>query len=243
MTKTPKHLIIVSSYKAPKYIKQCLECLAKTTDLSKNKVVVIDDASELPTIRVLKSLEKKYPLIKFLYNKNNISKPSSVNRVLSQYPQMDYYTILDQDVFIKTKNWDMILLKAHQVFHDKAILGAFTHEPGFPFKKGGYHFLDPYPFWTLAGRFFSFSHQIFKKLGYFYDRSYRHEDREYCFRAYLAGFKWYYLTDIKAKTILHKLTERRRFELGRGVRENKAIQRQRNQYLMLTHHVYYSPKN
>jgi len=240
--KVSKHLIIITSYKAPQYIKRCLERLVKTIDLKKNKVVIIDDASGLPTVRVLKSLGKKYPLIKFYYIKKNISKPGSINRALSKFPNMDYYTILDQDVFIKTKNWDKIILKAHKVFHDKAILGAFTHEKGYPFKKGGLHFLDPYPFWTLAGRFLSFSKKIFKKLGYFYDKSYRHEDREYCFRAYLAGFRWYYITNIKARTVLHELTKRRRLELSRGVEENKTIQRKHNHYLMLTHDIYYSPK-
>lgn len=240
--KNKKHLIIITSYRAPELIKKCLESLVRTLDLKENKIVVVDDGSDQPTVRVLKKFEEKFPAISFIYNKKNISKPRSVNNVLKKFPNMDYYTILDQDVFIKTKNWDNILFKAHKVLKDEAILGAFTHEKGFPFKKGGIEFLDPYPFWTLAGRFFSFSKKIFKKLGYFYDLSYRHEDREYCFRAYMAGFKWYYLTNIKASTVIHPLTKRRRFELNRGRKEEKVIQQKRNEYLMLTHDVYYSPK-
>jgi len=236
-----KHLIIITSYKAPALIKKCLDNLALTTDLNSNKIVLVDDASDFKTVKVLKKLEKEHQQIKFVYNKKNISKPRSINNVLRKNLNIDYYTILDQDVFIKTKNWDKILFKAHQVFNNKAILGAFTHEKGYSFQKGGFNFMDPYPFWTLAGRFFSFSKKIFNKLGYLYDKSYRHEDREYCFRAYMAGFKWYYLTDIKASTVIHSLTKRRKFELERGKKEEKSIQKKRNQYLMLTHNIYYSP--
>ncbi|MDZ7798118.1 MAG: glycosyltransferase [Patescibacteria group bacterium] len=236
-----KHLIIITSYRAPKLIKKCLDNLVLTTNLNSNKIVLVDDASDFKTTKILKKLEEKYPQINFVYNKKNISKPCSVNNVLRKNSNMDYYTILDQDVFIKTKNWDKILFKAHQVFKDKAILGVFTQEKGYSFQKGGFNFMDPYPFWTLAGRFFSFSKKIFSKLGYLYDKSYRHEDREYCFRAYLAGFRWYYLRDIKASTVIHSLTKRRKFELKRGEKEEKIIQKKRNQYLMLTHDIYYSP--
>jgi len=240
-SKQAKHLIIVTSYKAPQFIKKCVESLDRTINPKFSQVVVVDDGSDPKTRKIVKSLENRFPNFYFVFNKKNIGKPRSVNNILRRYQKMEYYTILDQDVFIRTKNWDRLLFKAHQVFNNRAILGAYTLEKGFPFRKGSFHFLDPYPFWTLAGRFFSFSSEIFNKLGYLYDKSFRHEDREYCWRAYLAGYKWYYLTDIKAKTIDHPLTKRRRFELNRGVQENKAIQRRRNNYLMLTHDIYYNP--
>lgn len=239
--KKPKHLIIMSTFNGKRYIKQCLNSLIKTTNLETNKIVIVDDNSRDSTRQILKIFRKKHPQITFIFNRKNISKPKNINLILRQFSNFDYYTILDQDVIIYTKNWSKLLFEAHRDFHNKAILGVFTHERGFPFIKNGRHYLDPYPFWTLAGRFFSFHKTIFKKLGYLFDKSYRHEDREYCFRAYIAGFHWYYNTDIKARTFIHPLTPARRRQLAKGRKEEKIIQRKRNDYLMLTHKIYYQP--
>lgn len=237
-----KHFIIIPVYNEPRQTKKCLDALTKNTDLDKNKLCIVDDASNQETKNLLEEFQQKYPQTTLLKNKKNIGKPKSINNAIYLFPNIDYYTIIDNDVIIKTKNWPKILFACHRDFQNRAILGAFTAEKGYAFSKNGHHYYDPYPFLNLAGRFFSIPKKIFKKLGYFYDKGYRHEDAEYCRRAAIAGFRWYYIRDIKAKTLNKDLTHDRKRILKKDYKERKDLWIKRNEYLMRTHDFYYIPK-
>lgn len=236
-----KHLIIVPIYNNPRLTRRCLESLVLNTDLKKNLLYFINDGSNKQTKAYLEKFHSKHPETLLHRNSKNIGKPESVNQTLKKFPKMDYYTIIDNDVYLKSKNWVITLIKAHQDWHDKAILGAYTYLGGFPFTKNGRHYLDPWPYWTLAGCFFSFSQKIFRTLGYFYDDGYRSEDADYCRRAYLGGFKWFYLTDIKAGISGYKHSTERQRMVKKDIYEKKKRGKWYD-YVMKTHKIYYSPK-
>lgn len=238
----PKHLIIVPVYNDPEQTKKCLNSLVKNTDLNKNQLCIVDDGSNQETKNLLRKFQQRYPQINLLENKRNLGKPKSINNAIFLFPNIDYYTIIDNDVIIKTKNWPKILFSCHRDFNNNAILGAFTAEKGYAFIKNKHHYYDPYPFLNLAGRFFSIPKKIFKKLGYFYDKGYRHEDAEYCRRAAIAGFHWYYIRDIKAKTFNKDLTLARKRILKKDYKERKDLWVKRNEYLMRTHDLYHIPE-
>ena len=151
---------------------------------------------------------------------------------------MDYYTVIDNDVVIKSKNWVRVLLNGHRDWNNGVILGAYTYMTGFAFTKNSRHYLDPWPYWNLAGCFFSFSRKIFRTLGYFSDVSRRSEDADYCRRAYLAGFRWFYMTDIKASISGYKDSKERK-RLARFHIWEQRKHRRYSDYVMLTHDFYY----
>jgi len=235
-----KHLVIIPIYNRPQLAKKCIESILRTTDLKKNKVVLVDDGSKKYTKQMLNRYQEKG--FEVVLNKNNKGKPRRVNEAMHKYPKMDYYTILDSDIEIITKNWIGILLKAHKDWQNKVILGGYSYMTGYSFKKKGITYLDPWPFWNLAGCFFSFSQKVFKEVGYFHDQSYRHEDADYCRRAYLAGFKWFYIKDIKAK-ITGKKTEQEKARIRKKQYHfgDKAHRRWADQ-VMTSHNIYYKPK-
>ncbi|MCH7492744.1 glycosyltransferase, partial [Patescibacteria group bacterium] len=193
------------------------------------------------TRKVVQSFCARHPEIILHRNKKNLGKPKSVNIALRHFPAMDYYTIIDNDTTIKSKNWTTKLFQAHRDWNNQSILGAKTYMDGFPIIKNGRQYLDPWPFWNLAGCFFSFPKKIFKKLGYFFDKSHRSEDADYCRRAYLAGFHWYYVPAIKA-TVSHYKHHRERMLLRRRELIQMGIRRKWSDYVMRTHQVYYPPR-
>jgi len=236
-----KHLIIVTIYNKPSLTKRCLESIVRTTDLISHKLFLIDDHSNALTQKVVQSFCARHPEVILHRNQKNLGKPKSVNIALRHFPTMDYYTIIDNDVIIQNKNWTTKLFQAHRDWNDQSILGAKTYMDGFPIIKNGRQYLDPWPFWNLAGCFFSFSKKIFKKLGYFFDKSHRSEDADYCRRAYLAGFHWYYTSAIRA-TVSHYKHHRERMLLRRRELMQMDIRRKWSDYVMRTHRVYYPPR-
>lgn len=132
-----KHLIIIPVYNKPKLTKRCIKSLIRTTDSKNNLLFLIDDSSHNQTKTLLQKFQYHYPDILLHHNQKNLGKPKSINFVLKQFPQMDYYTIIDNDVYLKTKDWAKILIKAHQDWHNRAILGAYTYMTGFPLTKNG----------------------------------------------------------------------------------------------------------
>lgn len=236
-----RHLIIVPVYNKPLLTRRCLESLVRNMDLKRNTLFVVDDHSDGKTRRLLASFKTAHPDVLLHRNAKNLGKPKSVNLALRRNPRMDYYTIIDNDVTIRSRDWVSMLLKAHKDWNDRAILGAYTYMTGYAFTKNGRHYLDPWPFWNLAGCFFSFSQKIFRTLGYFSDVSRRSEDADYCRRARLAGFRWFYVKDIKATISAYKDPKEQRRLTGFQRFEEQKRKRYAT-YVMTTHDVYYPPK-
>ncbi len=238
-----KQLIIMPVHNAPDYTKKSLEALARTTDLTANQLCVIDDSSRAETQEVLLKFKKAHPEIRLFANKKNSGKPASVDAIMHLFPKAPYFTIIDNDVVIQSKNWVETLLKCHKIFNNTYILGAHIQEDGFPFKKSGYHFLEPYPYMNLAGNFFSIPNKIFQTAGYLFDGGYRHEDAEYCRRASLAGFRWAYIKEIKAETYKLPDTHPDRATLLKvDATERLTIYKKRMLHMMTTREIYYQPK-
>ncbi|MFH0828917.1 MAG: glycosyltransferase [Candidatus Kerfeldbacteria bacterium] len=236
-----KHLIIVCVYNKPTLTRRCIGSLVRTTDLKKSTLLIADDHSDLKTRTAIQKLIAKNPAILLQRNEKNIGKPKSVNVALRRYPRMDYYTILDNDVTIQSSNWVDTLMKAHRDWQDKAILGAYTYMSGFALAKNGRHYLDPWPYWNLAGCFFSFSKQVFGKLGYLSAVSRRSEDADYCRRAWLGGFRWFYITDIKAQISAYK-DPKERIRLSGFQRFEQKKRLAYSNYVMHTHDLRYPPR-
>ncbi len=235
-----KHLVIIPIYNKLHVVKNMLSAYVKNTDLKNCTTYIIDDGSDKQTKEYLKNCLKINSEIRLIRNNKNIGKPKSVNRVISLNQKMDFVTIIDSDIQILTKNWNNILLKAHGIWNNKAILGGKIHQKGFEFQKKDIIFGDIFPFWTLAGGFFSIPIYVFEKLGYFYDKIKRHEDADYCRRAATQNIHWYYTLNIKTKMLLNKsVSSSQKYQKIKKQEENSY--KKRSEYIMTTHQVYYNP--
>lgn len=237
-----KQLIIMPVHNAPEYTKKSLAALARTTNFNQSPLCIVDDASNEETQVILLKFKKAHPEIRLFRHHVNIGKPKAINSIMKLFPAAPYFTIVDNDVVIKSKNWTETLVRAHKVFKNRYILGAFTEEKGFSTTTHGFKVYDPYPFMNLAGRFFSIPQVVFKKLGFVYDEGFRHEDAEYCRRAAFCGFKWLYLRDIKASTFNRPMDKDRTALLHKDATEKQNAYNKRKDYVMETHNVHYKPK-
>jgi GT2 family glycosyltransferase len=235
-----KHIVIITVYNELATTKKMFSSFLKKTILEECLVHVVDDGSDSATKAYLEKLAKTNFGINLHRNKINIGKPKSVNKIMRLHPSADFYTIIDSDVGILSDQWNRTLLNAHKIFKNKAIIGGMTHQKGFEFNEGGLIFGDIFPFWTLAGGFFSVPKFVFGKLGYFYDRIRRHEDADYCRRAATQNIRWYYTPNIKTKELPHiSFANKKEYEKLK-INEEK-IYKKRSEYIMTTHDVYYKP--
>ncbi|MDD4901523.1 MAG: glycosyltransferase [Patescibacteria group bacterium] len=235
-----KHLIIIPVYNKLQIVKRTLTAYIKNTNLKGCITYVIDDGSDKQTSEYLKKFLEINSGINLLRNNKNIGKPKSINKIINLNQDADFITIIDRDVKVLTKNWNDVLLKAHKIWDNKAILGGKINQKGFEFKKGRMIFGDVFPFWTLAGGFFSIPKFVFKKLGYFYDRIRRHEDADYCRRAATQNIRWYYTPNIKTRMLKNKSVSNSQ-KYSKIKKQEKNIYKKRATYIMTTHDVYYNP--
>lgn len=235
-----KHIVIIPVYNEVAIIKKMLSAFLKNTNLKKCSVHIIDDGSDKATIKYLEKISQENSGICLHKNQKNIGKPKSVNKIIHENQDADFFTIIDSDIKIASKNWQETLLKAHKIFNNKTILGAKLQTKGFEFKKNGLMFGDTFPFWTLGGGFFSIPKFVFNKLGYFYDEIKRHEDADYCRRAATQNIPWYYIANIKVQELRHKSYSTKK-EYQKLKAKEEAIYKKRSAYIMTTHNVYYNP--
>lgn len=235
-----KHQIIIPVYNKLHIVKNMLITYVKNTNLKNCVTYIIDDGSDKQTSEYLKKISKTNSGINLVRNNKNVGKPKSINKIISLNRSTDFITIIDSDIQILTKNWNAILLKAHKIWDNKVILGGKIHQKGFEFTKGGMTFGDVFPFWTLAGGFFSIPKFVFKKIGYFYDKIRRHEDADYCRRAATQNIRWYYTPNIKTKILQNKSASNNQ-KYSKIKKQEENIYKKRSEYIMMTHDVYYNP--
>ena len=166
-----KHLVIIPIFNDLVILKKTLKSYIVATDLRACETALIDDGSGKSTKKYLENFIKQNSSIGLYRNRKNLGKPKSVNKIIHAHPGMDYYTIIDSDVKIFTRNWHEILLRANKIWRSQAILGAELHLKGFLFKKGGMEFGDLFPFWTLPGGFFLYPDLYLKNLDIFMIKS------------------------------------------------------------------------
>lgn len=234
------HIVIIPIHDELIMVKEMLSAFLKNTNLNTCSVYVIDDGNDTATIDYLKTVVKKNNNVFLHQNQKNLGKPKSINKVIRDHKNADFFTIIDSDIKITTKNWNDLLLKAHTIFNNKSILGGATNQNGFEFKKSDMVFGDMFPFWTLVGNFFSVPKFVFNKLGYFYDKIRRHEDADYCRRAATQNIRWYYTPNIKTKELKHlSYSNKKEYQNLKTKEEN--IYKKRAEHIMKTHNIYYNP--
>lgn len=100
-----KTSIIIPSFNNTKLIKNCLDSLAKNTDLADAEIIVVDNASDKETIAHLKN----YPKIITVFNKKNLGFAKACNQGAEE-AKGEILIFLNNDTEVKS-NWLGPLLK------------------------------------------------------------------------------------------------------------------------------------
>lgn len=106
--------ILMLTYNAPRYVKKSIQTLKKNTEGIDYELIVVDNASEEKTKKLLNKLKEKGMIDKLVFNdKNELF--AGGNNIAAKYADKDakFYLLLNSDVKIKNKNWLKRLVDLH----------------------------------------------------------------------------------------------------------------------------------
>lgn len=192
----PQISIVVLTFNALKFIKQCLASVKK---YSKNyELIVVDNGSDEPTVKWL----KKQKGINLTLNRVNRGFASGNNQGIKQ-SKGDYVILLNSDAIV-TKNWIARLIRALENDKQAGIAGPYSnHIHGdqrvavcYYTLEGMHKFAEKFSRLEKTARLISgfcmvIRKEVILKIGLF-DESFKvgnYEDVDYCLRAAKSGFK------------------------------------------------------
>lgn len=214
------HSLVLTVYNAPRDVALCLQSLEFSLDFSVVEVVIVDDASELETQRILDDFVKKIPQVILIRHTENKGYLFSVNDGIS-HTSHDIITLLNSDTYIPCHFSSRIL----ECFakDDKIGLASpiLTHGNPFsvPLSKNiqqtydemslpilvGYindkakNIIPYYPDIVFPdGACFSIRRQCLEKVGLFneeYSPGY-FEELDFCMKAVKAGFRTVFIENL-----------------------------------------------
>lgn len=115
--------IIIPVYNAPEELRNCLDSLIQHTDLSNNRIIIINDCSPDPGVSAFLD-EIDNPSIVILQNENNLGFVGTVNRGMS-YSQYDV-VLLNSDTIV-TEKWLEKMKKVAYLDHSIATVTPLTN--------------------------------------------------------------------------------------------------------------------
>ena len=210
----PTVAIVILNFNGSEYLKKFLPFVIASTYINK-KIIVADNAS---TDDSLKVLEKQFPEIEVIVNKQNDGFAGGYNWALNLI-EADYYVLLNSDVEV-TPNWvgpiielmegdqtiaacqpKILSYKNKHMFEYAGASGGFIDYLGYPFLRGRVfdileedhqQYNDTIPvFWASGAAMFVRS-KVFKECNGFDARFFAHQEEiDLCWRMQLKGYKIY----------------------------------------------------
>ncbi len=202
-----KVIIIIATWNKKKLLKECLKSLKKQT-FNNFRIIVVDNASSDGTVRFL---NKYYPNVKIIELGKNLGFSKAVNKGI-KVSKTEYIILLNNDTvvdknFVKylvaslDKNKYYCACTAKMIdFKNRDIVlsaGDMMNNFGQSFSRG---LGDDIRKWDKAEEVFLvtggasiFRKKTFDKIGYFDEDFFVYgEDTDWCFRAQITGYKFYY---------------------------------------------------
>lgn len=93
------HSIVLTVYNAPGDVLLCLQSLANSLDFSRAELVIVDDASQKETQKILDDFAAEYPCVTLIRHEKNQGYLHSVNDGIS-HAAGDIITLLNSDTYI-----------------------------------------------------------------------------------------------------------------------------------------------
>ena len=217
--------IIIVNYNVKEFLQNLLESIKKASNSFDIEIIVVDNASNDGSVKLL---ENKYPEVFLIANKTNVGFAKAVNLALKQI-RGKFILIINPDTIIREdtlakmleffkKNPDADLAGCKVLNPDGTLQLAcrrsfpgpwtsFTKVTGlstiFPkskiFAKYNLTYLDEnktYEVDAVSGSFMMFRREVYEKIGGFDPQFFMYgEDLDFCYRAQQAGYKIYYVHD------------------------------------------------
>jgi len=201
----PKISIVLLSYNQPDMLKNTIDSVLTRSFYPNFELIIVDNASDQSTIRVLKKYQT-FPNIKIILNSQNYGFSKGNNIGLKQSTG-DYIILLNNDVLV-TPGWINRLLNHYQ--NGVGLIGPVTNNIGneakidieynhfeikdLENKAFGYtsaHWGETFPNNNIAAFCWIMSKEVYKKIGDL-DQSFGRgmfEDDDYCHRVRNAGYQ------------------------------------------------------
>lgn len=121
------HLV---SWNRPKMTELVIKTIHKNTDRDNFRLVVLDNASEEPTVAMLESLHENGLIDEFIPIKTNLGLEAARNLLLMNCTQSDYFVCVDNDCLpperIDGQDWLMRMVDLMERYEDYAAISQRT---------------------------------------------------------------------------------------------------------------------
>ncbi len=202
-----KATIIVVTWNNLKLTIECLKSLQKQ-NFKEFKVLLIDNASADQTPKFIKL---KFPSVEVIKLGKNLGFSKAVNEGI-KISKTEYVIVINNDTILdknfigylinfldKNKNYCACTSKMINMFNRKKIAAAgdFMNDIGQSFSRGFGDEIDklnkPEEVFLVTGGASIFRRKVFDDIGYFDEDFFIYgEDTDWCFRAQLMGYKFFY---------------------------------------------------
>ena len=101
--------IVITVYNAKEYSQRCIESVARNRDGFKGKIIVINDASDEPTTKLLEELSMSLEDVVYVHHEENLGYTKSANNGLKR-SSADYTVLLNSDTVV-TPGWIQSIIR------------------------------------------------------------------------------------------------------------------------------------
>jgi len=212
--------IVIVTWNKIDYLQDCVESLFNST--YKNfEIIIVDNGSDDGSVEYIMELQKKYPNIKAIFNKENLgfSTPSNQGAriatgdlifLLNNDTVVDYFCLESVVMFVK-ENPNVAVIQP-RIMQTETIMD----EQGNVLMNNGYllHFgfgekISPlfyqtYPVFSVKGAAFFVTRKAYEQVGLFRDEYFAfYEETDFCHRCWLAGLPVFYFGGATVQHIGH----------------------------------------
>ncbi len=180
-----KTSIIIVTYNALDYVRQCLDSVLKYT-APKHEIVVVDNASDEPTRMFLQETARQHAMIRLIQNEENrLWSPGNNDGLRAMSPDSEFALLLNSDTKVLGPAWLQKLQAPFRSSQKIAVTGI------------QHNFVPIAPMYgAIDGCCFMFPRQLLTEVGYL-DEAYPWNGSGFIFsvHAWAKGYKYYHVTD------------------------------------------------
>ncbi|MGA6876732.1 MULTISPECIES: glycosyltransferase family 2 protein [Acinetobacter] len=121
--KLPKLSILIPVYNVADYLVDCLTSLLKQVD-HQVEIIALDDASSDGCTKILQDLQKHYPQLQVIYQKQNFGVSAARNN-LKKYAKGEYIWFIDSDDIVREGAYEVILQAIDEFYGVDVIIGDY----------------------------------------------------------------------------------------------------------------------